>query len=168
MMTRQDQVSRAPVFIDEVCAEVHGGTHWAASHTVSVGTATAVTVMLTTGEASAGIVHVVYDIEASNAIIGVFSEAPAASGGTAITPRNSSRDTAGSSGVALLTHTVTYSTSGTVLENWAVGGANARVRGGAGARIEWVLGASKAYLWRFVAANAGTTVVLNVYWYEEK
>lgn len=164
----QDQVSGAPVFIDEVHHKIHAGAHWVASHTVSVGTATAVTVMLTTGATSDGIVHVVFDIEASNAITGTFNEAPGASGGTVITPRNSSRDTAGSSGVASVTHTVTYATGGTVLENYAIGGANARVRGGAGARIEWVLGASKAYLWRFVAANAGTTVDVNIYWYEEK
>jgi hypothetical protein len=134
-------------------AKVESGLVFTATHTVSVGTGTAVSVLLTVPSTDE------YDfraeVQASNTVAWTLSEAPGASGGSAITAYNNARASTETLG-ATVTHTATYVSSGTVLENHA---AAAGVQGLSG---WWKAAASTLYLVRGVAANAGTTVNVNL------
>ncbi len=167
MAGRMDPVAGVPVDIDLVHTRIHKGDHWVATHSVIVGTGTAASVLITAPVSTTAIMHFVYSVVSSNAGIATFSEAPNASGGTAIIAYNSSRDTSGSAN-AIITHSATWLSSGTILENFTLGGANAGTRVGDSGegRVEWVLGSEKLYLVYFVATNATTTVDINAYWYE--
>jgi hypothetical protein len=153
--------------IDIEHAKIHNGLTWVASHSVSVGTGTAVSVMVTTP--ASGTYHLTYEVEASNTLTYTFSEAPNASGGTTIASANRLR-TGGGTDTLTLKHTVTYTSSGTVLErhlNGSTGVPSKSTGGSSGSRAEWILAASTSYLVYATAGNAGTTVNVNLDYYRE-
>lgn len=162
-----DEETKTQGVIDTVHCEIHDGHHFVASHTEQIDATSVVSVMFTAPSTGTCYVHLVYTIEAGNAITGTFSEAPGASGGTAIDAHNSSRDVVGSAN-SVIAHTVTYTSSGTVLVNHLVGGSNNKTKmgGGGTAREEWILGSEKDYLFYFTAVNADTDVGINMLWYE--
>lgn len=151
--------------IDYVHAKIHGGESFVATHSVSVGTATAVSVLITPPMSER--IHLDYSVEATNSGTWTFSEAPGASGGSALVSFNRDRDSSNSSGV-LISHTVTYASSGTVMESHCIGTAgHGDSSGGSGqSRHEFVLSTTKQYLLRFVAFNAATNVAVNLSFYE--
>jgi hypothetical protein len=161
-------VTGARITIDEAHHEIHAGAHYSASHAVSVGTGTAVTVLITTPATDD--IHLVFSVAATNSGTWTFSEDPNASAGTAVVSYNNDRGSANTSDVTI-THTPTYSSSGTVLQNFCIGtaGQGNSHGGGAGeARNEWILKASTLYLIRFVALNAATNVAMNLSYYIEE
>jgi hypothetical protein len=134
-------------------SKVEASVVYTATHTVSIGTVTAATVLVTAPAADEYDLQV--EVQASNTLsLWTLSEAPNASGGTAITPLNHNRDSALTLG-ATVAHTATYVSSGTVMENHS---AAAGMQGLSG---WWKLDAGDLYLVRCVAANAGTTVNVN-------
>lgn len=123
-----------------------------ATHSVAVGAATAVTVLITTPSTDEYTVRV--SVETNDAATWTWSKAPNASGGTGITAANRNQGAIATLG-ATVTHTATYTSSGTVLENhYATVGVQSE--GG-----WWQLAASTLYLVRGVVASAGT-VNINV------
>jgi hypothetical protein len=154
------------ITVDSPHAVNHSGRHWEASHTVSVGTATAASILITNGSYDS---HFVFAVMATNAVTYAFSEAPNASGGTPVVSYNNNRPHGIGSSPITVTHTPTYVSSGTVLQNFAVGtaGLGNSTGGGAGeARNEWILDPGVLYLVRVTALNAATTVVINTATYE--
>lgn len=121
-----------------------------ATHSVAVGTATAVTVLITIPATDEYMVRVAVDT--NDAVTWTFSTGPTASGGTAITAANNNRGSSATLG-ATVTHTATYVASGTVLEtHYATTG----IKSMSG---WWQLAASTLYLVRGVVTSSGTVNV---------
>lgn len=154
--------------IDWAHLKIHGGESYSATHSVSVGTATNVTVLITAP--ATGEYHLDFSVEATNSGTWTFSEAPNTSGGTAMVAYNKKRDSDNAS-TLVHTHTATYVSSGTILEAHCIGtaGAGNSAGGGSGqSRHEYILDPGKLYLVRYVALNAATNVAVNLsYYYEE-
>jgi hypothetical protein len=163
-----DDDELALAIIPEEHYQVHEGRSFTATHTVSVGSGTAVSVLVTTPSTGTCYVHFTYEIDANNAVAGTFSEAPNMSGGTAITAYNRDRSSATASNLTIKHTCSSNQSAGTVLKNHAISGANAGtlLTGYYGGREEWVLGSEKDYAFRFSAVNASTTVDINMSWYE--
>lgn len=161
-----EAVSTGRLGIDTVHERIHGGDSFFTTHTVSVGTGTVASCLITT-PAGAERAHFTYGVEATLACTITFSEAPNASGGTALTELNLDRASTHPAVVAV-THTPTYVSAGTILANHALGTpvVGSQDGGRAGGRFEWLLAASTLYLIRVTALNAGTTVDINCSWYE--
>lgn len=154
-----EAVSGARKIIDAEHEAIHSGVHFTAYHSVSVGTATAVTVLLSTPSAGSGYIHFSCSAEADKAITWTFSEAPNASGGSSIVGYNNDRNSTIANPVTI-THTVTYVSSGTLLEGHLMGTnqPTTRLGGNANIRNEWILKPETLYLLRAVAAAADTQV----------
>lgn len=147
---------------------IHSGYHFTATHEVTVGTSTAVTVMFTTPDASVGYIHFVMSVEADKAVDWELSESPNATGGTVLTAQNNNRNSSITNPFTTLTHTVTYTSSGTLLEGH-IQGTNlpqAKTGGDAEARNEWLLLPSTKYLIKVDALAADTKInVVMPYYY---
>jgi hypothetical protein len=146
--------------IDWVHAKIHGKKSYNSSHAVSVGTGTNVTVMFTVPAGEEW--HVSPSIEATNSGTWTFSKAPNASGGSALATINMHSEGSVGSG---FTHTVTYTSSGTILENHCIGTAgqgNSSGGGNGASRHEWIFEGGDVGLVRFVALNAATNVAVNI------
>lgn len=148
---------------------IHDGQHFVASHAETVGTATAVTVMIQTPSAPRYI-HFICDVESDKAVTWTFSEAPNASGGSAIVSLNNYRGNAKTAGTTI-TSAVTYTSAGTILDRFLIGTSgnpNSATGGAVGHRNEWLLAANTSYLVRVVAAAATTQVIVRLpYYYRE-
>jgi hypothetical protein len=165
-----DQISGNQRTIDPVHAVIHDGVHFSADHYVTVGTGTAVTVLITPPAASTDkYIHFSASFQANNSGVFTFSEDPVTTGGSALTASNNYRGSAITDPVTLK-HTVTVAAGsiGTVLQTLIVQGASTnQVTTGGGAKHdnEWLLDPTKNYLVRFVADNAATRVVVNLDYY---
>lgn len=138
------------------------GLSFVAPHNVSVGTATAVTVLISTP--AAGIYHLRGQVQADKAGTWTFSKNPNTSGGTAITAANANQQST-TTDTLTLTHTATYVSAGTVLVNGLVGADTGPVSlcaDDANGDGEWILAASTLYLVRFVAGAAATNVIVTL------
>lgn len=156
--------------IDPVHSVIHLGVHFTADHFVTVGTVTAVSVLITPPAAGSGrYIHFIAGFQSNNSGVLTFSENPNASGGTTLTSANNNRLTKiEKPDPVVLKHSITFTSSGTVLENIIVAGAstNQAVIGGNGVqRNEWILEGGSTYLLRFVADNASTRAVIKCEYY---
>lgn len=154
--------------IDHTHSKIHEGLHWTASHAVNVGTGTAVTVLISTP--ATGQYHLTYEMMASGLAISTFSEAPNASGGTAITSYNNKRNSSNADTLTI-THTATYVSSGSVIENFVHGSGGIPVssKGGGGeTRNEWELAVSTLYLLKIDVLAASTYTAINLAYYREE
>lgn len=169
----QDLLTGIPKSMDPVHSVIHDGVHYTADHYVSVGTGTAVTVMITPPATGSGrYIHFIAGFQANNAGVLTFSENPNASGGTTLVSYNNNRpQRVNKPDPVVLKHTVTWTSSGSILQNIIVAGAstNQAVVGGVGGmRNEWILEPGSIYLLRFVADNASTrTVITCEYYYRD-
>lgn len=151
--------------IDTVHKKIHDGKSFAATHSVVVGTGTAVTVLISTPASNN--IHFAASVESDKGITWTFSEAPNASGGTALVEYNCNRNSTTTSG-SVLTHTVTYVSAGSIFETHSIGtsGGPTSISGGLGnVRKEYILIPSTLYLIRAVAGAATTTVNINLDYY---
>jgi hypothetical protein len=162
--------------IDYVHQKVHEGYCFTANHYVSVGTGTAVTVLITPPAAGSGrFIHLIGSFQSNNTGVFTFSEDPVATAGSALTSYNNNRpDRVDSPDPVVLKHTTTVAAAsiGTVLETIisTSTSTNQQKLGDAGSnRNEWILDGAYKYLMRFVADNASTRVVftLNYYYKDE-
>lgn len=143
------------------------GLKFVAPHNVSVGTATAVTVLIVAP--ATGVYHLRGQIQADKAGTWTFSKDPDASGGTAITSTNYNLRSTNTLGLTL-THTVTYVSAGTVIVNGIVGADTGPVNLGGNDTDEpadFILATSGTYLVRFVAGAAATNVLVTLRPWEE-
>jgi len=169
----QDLLTGLSKTMDPVHSIIHDGQHYTADHYVSVGTGTAVTVLITPPAAGSGrYIHFIAGVTANNTGVFTFSENPNASGGTTLVSANNYRDMAiDKPDPVVLAHTVTYTSSGTVLETILSTGVSTNqstVGGSATQRNEWLLKGGATYLMRFVADNAATRVNFKLtYYYRE-
>jgi len=163
-----DSISNAVVSIDGTHERIHSGYGMVAIHQTAHGTATAATMLITTVTAQNP--HVVLAVSADKGGKWTFSEAPNASGGSAITSYNRDRSSSLTAGTTI-THTATYVSAGTILDRGVVGAAggnpNSVTGGGSIERPEWILAASTIYLVRFVADNATTVTNIRAEYYYE-
>ena len=163
-----DTTVKATRVIDIVHAEIHAQDYWETVYAETVGTATAVTVMWTAPSTTTR-VHFFPAVQASNSVTVTFSEAPNASGGSTITAYNADRNATGTA-TTIIVSAVTYTSAGTVLDRFQLGGSNAaqsKSGGEGGSRQEWIFASSGTYLIRAVADNASTKIVIKGAWYEE-
>lgn len=165
----RDAISGNFLILEPEHGAVHDGVHFTTVHQVTVGTATAVTVLLEAPSAPTYI-HFIGDVRADKAITWTFSEGPVATGGTTLVAYNNDRSSATADPMASLKHTTTVDAAsiGTVLEQGTVGtGGNPNsAAGGAGEhRNEWILAPNTQYLFRAVAAAAATTVTVRIPYY---
>jgi len=164
----QDGISGHLKTIDPVHAIIHDGKYFTATHYVTVGTGTAVTVLVTPPLAATGYeLHFTAEITTNNAGVLQFCENPTASGGTAVVSYNHRR---GSAIVtpATIVHTATVATVGTVLETFITSGTSTnKVTIGmeGGQRDEWIPDPADTYLFKFVADNASTRVLIKCKYY---
>jgi len=141
--------------------KVSDGLMFVASHNVSVGTGTAVTVLI---EAPAtGVYHLRGQVQADKAGTWTLSSGPTTSAGTALTALNANRRSSNTCGLTL-THTVSsYSALGTTMPTGLVGadtGPTSLCADDIEGDGEWVLATSGTYLVRFAAAAAATNVIV--------
>lgn len=167
-----DSISQNLKIIDPVHAVIHDGQHYTANHYVTVGTATAVTVLITPPAAGSGrFVHFVAGVTTNNAGVFTFSEDPVTTGGTTLVSANNYRnEQVDHPDPVVLKHSVTVDAAsiGTVLETFITADASTNqftVGGSNLQRNEWLLAGGKNYLMRFVADNASTRTVFNLTYY---
>ena len=166
----RDSVSGHLEIIEPEHDAVHDGVHYTASHYVTVGTVTAVTVLITApASTTSHIIHFIAEVEADKSGTWTFSEDPVATGGSALTSYNHDRESVATSPMTLHhTTTVAAASVGTVLERHIVGSAGtnqSKVGGNTGGRREWLLKRGKRYLLRFVAGEADTQIEITVPYY---
>jgi len=163
-----DSISQARSIIDPVHEAVHDAIYYTAHHLVTVGTATAATLLITPPAEETGYkLHFTADIITNNAGIITLSESPNASGGTVIVSYNHFREV-GENSPATITHTATYVSAGTVIDTFISSGTSTnQVKIGTddGSVDEWIPDPSKLYLIRFVADNAATRVLMKCRYY---
>lgn len=161
--------------IDYVHKTLHEGRYYTADHYVSVGTGTAVTVLITPPATSSGrYCHLVAGIFANGAGVFQLSEDPVTTAGSTLTAYNNNRPVkVDYPNPVVLSHTVSVNAAsvGTVLETIIIAssGANMKSAGATGSqRTEWILDGTYRYLARFTADNAATRVNVSLsYYYEE-
>ena len=143
--------------------EVREGDFWTGTYAETLATGSVSTILLETPGSAVSTIHMSILLETSAAGTAIFSEIPNATVGTVITPNNNSRIVAGSSGMISFTYDGAITTTGTILQNVAMG-----VLGGAmgNREADWLLQHSTRYLLKFTA-SAATNVAWNVFWVEE-
>ena len=163
-----DSVGDALVTIDYAHHEIHGGSFYTTSRYESVGAASTVSLLLTTPSAGSAICHLTGAILADGAGVWTWSEAPNASGGTAITPYNNNRTSANAANLTV-TYDPTFVSSGTVLAQSHLGtyAPSVNVGGQFSNRQEWILEEETIYLIRFTADGASCRTTIIVEFYEE-
>ena len=138
-------------------AEIHNGNVF---HVEKTGTVTTTaTVMITT--AATPEIHIQITLNADDAGKVELFEAPAATGGTPITPINANRKSAVVSGLAASTHTPTITTTGSVLETIFTGAAGFPSGGSGSGEVlgtTWILDASTKYLIRYTPATTANSI----------
>lgn len=150
-----------------LAAKVAEGQHFTTPHNVSVGTVTAVTVLVTAP--ATGTYHLIGQVQADKAGTWTFSKAPNTSGGTALTTANNNQNSSNTGGLTI-THTATFVSVGTVLVNGLVGADSGPMSIAADDRdgsSEWILAANQLYLVRFVAGAAATNVIVTLRHWKE-
>lgn len=147
-------------------SKINEGLSFTATHTVTVGTVTAGTVLLTVP--ATGIYHLRGTIRADKAGTWTLSKAPNASAGTTIASINNN-ERSSNTDTMTVTHTATWVSSGTVIINGLIGADSGLTNlcADIDGTSEIILAASRLYLVRFVAAAATTTVAINLRYYRE-
>jgi hypothetical protein len=161
--------------IDYAHQTVHEGRYFTADHYVSVGTATAVTVLVVPPAAGSGrYCHMTVGVFANGAGVFQLSEDPVTTVGSTLVAYNNNRpQRVNFPNPVSMSHTVAVNAAsvGTVLETIIVAssGTNMKSAGNSGnQRTEWILDGTYRYLARFVADNAATRVNLSLsYYYED-
>ena len=168
-----DAFTRFGVAISGDHAYIHQGKAFSAMGSTSLAANASYGVTITTPAATTGFVHYRPALISSSAsYIGItLLEAPTVSGGTAGTIINRERNSAATSGAAYK-YGVTYTSGGTVLDMTSVGsGGNppARSGGSLGGDVEIVFKPETTYivLINNPSGGATTTVIWNLFWYEE-
>ena len=154
--------------IDIKTTKIMDGVHWTAPHTVGVGTATAVTVLIEVP--AAGVYHLAGSVQIDKGGTWNFTTGPTCSAGTAMTAYNNNRRAVNATNLTL-THTVSsYSTMGTAMMTGSLASGNSpmSITGELSNGTDWILATSGTYLVRLVAGGAASNayVVLR-YWKEE-
>jgi hypothetical protein len=155
--------------IDARHALTHEGYSFCATHTVGVGTATVASILIQTPSTGGITYHLNTFVETrvSASVAWTLSEAPNASGGTAVTPLNMNRQSTSTTG-CIITHTPTYVSAGTIMWNGNQGVTPSDHGGMWGnSNLEWILKRDTLYLVRVTAYTAASSVVINAVWYEE-
>jgi hypothetical protein len=148
--------------IDHFRRKVNDGLAFIATYTATVGTGTAVTVLIQVP--ATGAYHMIVECECKKAGTFVLSEAPnaTATSGTAITSLNANRQST-TADTLTLTGDGTYTSSGTVMERHVIGG----ISGPNAASVPYVLNVSTKYLARFTADGTTSETVFNLLYYKE-
>lgn len=154
--------------IDSVHHEIHEGDHYTAFlYDGEVDSTSTLSVLITVP--AAGEMHLVGLVKSSLGGSFTWSEAPNASGGSAITPYNNNRQSTNAA-TLVVTSNPTFVSAGTVLLQTDVGATGNPTQAAGGnfaARQEWILAQSTLYLLRFVSATNDAKVTLILEWYEE-
>lgn len=161
----QDGMSASLKTMDPIHGIIHEGQHYTRDHYLSVGTGTAVTVMITPPAITTKLVHFYATILTSGAGVLTFSKDPNASGGTTLAGANNNQmQIVNKPDPNVCKHTVTYVSSGTVLET-IICNSGMTVYRQLGDGREWILGYNATYLLRFVSDIAANRVNLKLQYY---
>ena len=143
--------------IDRDHASIVRGRHWTATHTETSVGGTVVSVLIAAPASGTYDLEIAVEIDAASTW--AFSEVPEASGGTVITGicNNRTSDTADP---LTITHTPTYISSGTVLENHLT----STITGGtAELHNPWRLAVSTEYL-IYITVASNVTAMINLHY----
>ncbi len=144
-------------------SHIDDGIAWNSDYFENVDTGTAVSVLWTAP--ATGKVELVVTVEADKAITWIFSEAPSASGGTTLTSFNHNRQSANTDPMATVVSAITFTSSGTVLQQGSVGSGGGQgsgpTGGDGGLDDKWILATSQSYLMRVTVGASDTNVNIN-------
>jgi hypothetical protein len=146
---------------DLLARKIDEGLAFSATHTVTVGTGTAVSVLIVTP--ATGTYHLVAECECKKAGTFTLQEAPNTTVGTAVTGVNLNRQSTKTDTLSL-THTQTLTSAGTVLENHVIGG----ISGPTARTRSYLLNVSTRYIARFTADATTSETVINLFYYREE
>lgn len=144
--------------LDQATKQRRAGLSWHAYFWHTPTALTSATVLITTP--STGTYHLQADVAATGNYNATFSEAPNASGGSALTSANLNRSSS-TADTLTLTTMATYVSAGTVMQN---------VRASASFVMPlrtWILGVSKLYLIRATPWATAQDVFINLYYWRE-
>jgi hypothetical protein len=161
-----DGISGNQLVLEPEHGAIHGGTHYVATLYDADLDSSSMSVMITT-PVNSTYIHFIADVEANNSGVWTFSEAPNATGGTAMVSYNNKR-TETTASPATITSNPTITSVGTVLDRFIIGadGPGSNGSGGAvGHRNEWLLAPETKYLVQFTADNDNTKVVIRMPYY---
>ena len=163
-----DGLVNALVTIPYAHHEIHSGKFFEASvYEADVDAASTLSLMITTTTATS--IHLVGLVKSSLGGSFVWSEAPNASGGSAVVAYNHNRQSANTA-TPTVVYDPTFTSAGTILfqtDIGATGNPTTIVGGEFAARQEWILASSQTYLLRYTSATANAKVTLVFEWYEE-
>jgi len=114
-----------------------------------------------------GYIHLVVETELTAAGNWVFSEAPEASAGSALTVYNNKRNSTTTSGTVIYAGAVVWTSAGTNIETHYIGANNpaSKLGGGADTREEYILKPSTMYGVRVLNNAATCYSVINAHFY---
>ncbi len=148
-----------PIAIDHVHAMVHEGKHFSSSYYEKIGAGSAITLLITAP--ASGEHHFIAEFDTDGPGIMTFSKNPnaTATSSTSITLFNNNEN---NSNTALMTIVAngTYTSSGTILATYVVGGQG-------GSRFEWILAPNSVHLLRWVADLASCRTSIRTHCYVE-
>lgn len=152
------------VSIDYAHEEIHEGKHFTFSRTKTMDTVTANTVVITTPASSVGYIHLIADVESTNAGNWTLSTGMEQSAGSTLTCQNNNCNSSTTSGT-VIKGGVVWTSAGTIYETHYIG-SNARSGSGVNRmENEYILAPSTSYGIRFAnsAATCYSTVNLSFY-----
>ena len=163
-----DTITGAQTVIDVVHQEIHKGTHFTTSGTITIDAGTANAYSFGVHPPPERHLHTIYIVSALNSgLMQVYENATYSGGGTVI-PFNNNRNSSIAIGGTFVTDP-TIASLGTLLQSRYIGSNNpgTRIGGETASRMEWVLNPSYKYIFWFVAENASTKVSADLETYTE-
>ena len=159
--------SQAREVITHAGAQIDRALSWHAFVIETLGSSSLLSIMITTP--ATGEYELQIDIEADKNGSWTWSEAPNATGGSALISHNHNRAD-GSDGTLTITSDPTITSTGTILDAGPIGtsGNAASIQGGELEAAKWVLNQSTKYLGSFTAGAATTAAVLRVNYDESR
>jgi len=153
--------------INKTNHEIHEGNYFTVCHTKAMDTVTAHTMTITAPASAVGYIHLVVGVDLTAAGNWVFSEAPEASAGSALTIFNNKRNSTTTSGTTIKAGAVVWTSAGTAIETHYIGANNpaSRLGGGTDIREEYILSPSTTYGIRVLNNAATCYSVINAHFY---
>jgi hypothetical protein len=165
-----DDLTKARESIDLAHSKIHEGHHFTVTYALPLSVGSAITMTVNAPASATGYIHFTTACEAPNIGTFTFSELPGASAGSdlAAIVFNSQRGST-TTAIASIAGTITYESSGTILETHYTSTTNSAIRLGGGTmpRFEYILKPSTLYLvrWLNTAAVTANTVINASFYY---
>jgi hypothetical protein len=161
-----EEISGARPTLDLTHKKIHDGNMFGLTYGKALSAGSALTYTILTPPSATGVIHFCAGVETSLAGSWTFSEAPETSGGSALVSYATKRSSTTVDIASAHSGTVTWTSSGTIMETHYPGANGVGITGGVPYQYrEYILKASTKYGMQFIANATSTYSVFNISYY---